>query len=71
MLGGLFAERAVLFENETIGIVLLVFIAVVVSLLTLGAFERNLHSRCFSSHIENSITKKLHPLTGVIVVYHI
>lgn len=64
MLGVLFAERAILFENQSVGIVSLIFNGIVVSMLAFGAFERYFGSRCFNCHIENSITKKLHPSSG-------
>ena len=45
----LFAEAAMLFELESIRIVLLVLLRVVVTLLALGANKSNLDS-CFVSH---------------------
>jgi hypothetical protein len=61
MLGVLFAYGAIFFEFETVGIVALIFETVVVSVLALGALERNLHSRRFGSHWLKLHTKKLHP----------
>ena len=41
MFGVLLAERAILFENQSVGIVLLVLDAVIVSMLAFRAFECN------------------------------
>ena len=58
----LFADGAVFFEFETVGIVALVFEAIVVAVFAHGAFERDLHSRGFNSHLcENSIQKNYTP----------
>ena len=46
----LFAEAAMLFELESVGVVFLVLFRVVVSLLALGANQGNLDS-CFISHV--------------------
>ncbi len=39
MLGMFFAERAILGKRNPVGIVALIFIAVVISVLALGAFQ--------------------------------
>ena len=46
-----FANGAVFFELQTIGIVALVLETVVVAVMTLGALERDFHSRGFGSHL--------------------
>lgn len=59
----LFARRAVLLQLETIGIVALIFEAVVITVLALRALERDLHSRGFGSHGTKTPYKKITPLT--------
>ena len=56
-----FADGAVLFEFETVGVVALVFEAIVVAVFALGAFKRDLHSRGFDSHCEKTPYKKITP----------
>ena len=41
MLGVLFAERAVLGHGKPVGVVTLILVAVVISVLAFGAFERD------------------------------
>ena len=53
----LLAERAVLAQNKSVGIVLLVLNAVVVSMLAFRAFKRNFGSCRFGCHNQNSIQK--------------
>lgn len=48
--GVLLADGAVLLELETVGVVALIFEAVVISVLAFRTFERDLHSRRFGSH---------------------
>jgi hypothetical protein len=62
--GVLFAERTVFAHNESVGIVLLVLNAVIVSMLAFGAFKRNFGSCRFGCHNQNSI-QKITPLVGV------
>ena len=50
MNGVLLADGAVLLELETIGIVALVFEAVVIPVFAFRTFKRDLHSRGFGSH---------------------
>ena len=50
MHGVLLADGAVLLELETIGIVALIFEAVVIPVFAFRAFKRDLHSRGFGSH---------------------
>ena len=70
MLRVLFAERAVLAHNESVGIVLFVLDTVVVSTLALRAFKRNFGSCRFGCHNQNSI-QKITPLFGCVnKVYH-
>jgi len=57
----LFAERAVLGKNESIGIVLLILNAVIVSSFALGALKRNFGSCRFGCHNQNSIQKNYTP----------
>ena len=64
MLRVLFAERAILAQNESIGIVFLVFQTIVVSVLALRAFKRNFGSCRFGCHNQNSI-QKITPLNRV------
>ena len=66
----LLAERAVLFQNKPVGIVLLVLDAVIISMLAFRAFECNFGSCRFCCHIENSIQKNYTPLRCVNKVYH-
>ena len=58
----LFADGAVLLDFKTIGIVALILEAVVISVLALGAFERDLHSRRFRCHLSKTPYKKITPL---------
>jgi hypothetical protein len=46
----LFAERAVLGNHKSVGIVLLVFDAVIVSMLAFGTFKSNFGSCRFDCH---------------------
>lgn len=64
MNGVLFAHGAILFQFETVGVVPLILKAVVISVLALGAFERNLHSRGFGSHCVKTPYKKIAPRLG-------
>lgn len=64
MISRLLAERTILLENQSVGIVLLVLERVVVSVFALRAFKRDLGSRCFSCHNRKLRTKKLHPFSG-------
>ena len=57
MVGVLFAERTILAEYESVGIVSLVLDRIVVSMLAFGAFKCYFGSRRFNCHIENSIQK--------------
>ena len=66
----LLAERTVLFQDQSVGIVLLVLDAVIVSMLAFRAFECNFGSCRFCCHIENSIQKNYTPLRCVNKVYH-
>ena len=61
MIGVLFAERAVLAQNKSVGIVLLVFDAVIVSMLAFGALERDFGSCRFSCHNSKTPYKKITP----------
>ena len=61
MFGVLSAERTILAENQSVGIVLLVLNAVVVSVLTFGALERDFVSRRFNCH-NKTPCKKITPL---------
>ena len=60
----LLAERAVLAHYKSVGIVLLVLNAVIVSMLAFGAFKRNFGSCRFGCHNQNSI-QKITPLIRV------
>ena len=53
----------VLFQLKTIGIVALIFEAVIITVLALRALERNLHSRRFGSHGSKTPYKKITPLS--------
>lgn len=64
MRGVLFADRAVFFQLETVGVVTLVLEAVVIPVLALGTLERNFHSGGFRCHSLKLHTKKLHPFSG-------
>ena len=70
MFGVLLAERAILFENQSVGIVLLVLDAVIVSMLAFRAFECNFGPCRLCCHIANSIQKNYTPLRCVNKVYH-
>ena len=59
----LFARGAILFQLKTIGIVALIFEAVIITVLALRALERNLHSRRFGSHGSKTPYKKITPLS--------
>ena len=61
MLRVLLAERAVLAQNKSVRIVLLVLNAVVVSMLAFRAFKRNFGSCRFGCHNQNSIQKNYTP----------
>ena len=63
MFGVLSAERTVLAHNESIGIVLFVLNAVVISLFAFRTFKRDFRSSGFSFTCHNQKTpyKKLHP----------
>ncbi len=66
----LLTERTVFVHNESVGIVLLVFNTVVVSMLAFRAFKRNFRSSGFNCHNKNSI-QKITPLIGCVkLVYH-
>lgn len=65
MNGVLVAELAVLFDLDTVGIVLLVLVVVVVALFALGAGERNLISLRVSHDCLLKTHLKIHPLRGV------
>ena len=58
----LLADGAVLFQLETVGVVALIFEAVVIAVLALRALERYLHSRGFGSHRKKTPYKKITPL---------
>ena len=57
----LLADRAIFFEFETVGIVTLVFEAIVIAVFALGALKRDLHSRGFDSHCVKTPYKKITP----------
>ena len=57
----LLAGRTILFELKTIGIVLLVLEAIVIAILALGAFKRDLQARRFGSHCVKTPYKKITP----------
>jgi hypothetical protein len=59
----LFAERAVLGHYKSVGIVLFVFNAVIVSMLAFGTFESNFGSCRFDCHNKTPY-KKITPLFG-------
>ena len=63
MIRVLSALRAVLGKNDSIGVVLLVLNAIVVSALAFSAFKRNFGSCRFGCHNQNSI-QKITPLGG-------
>ena len=63
MHGMLFADRAIFVEFETVGVVALILETIVISVLALGALERDLHSRRFGSHWLKTPYKKITPLT--------
>ncbi len=69
MNGVLFADGAVLFQFETIGIVTFIFKTVVVAVFALRALERDFHSRRFCSHWFKTPYKKINtPLRCVKLV---
>ena len=57
----LFAERAVLIQSQSVGIVLLVLDTVVISVFAFRAFKRDFGSCRFGCHIENSMQKNYTP----------
>ena len=58
----LFAERAVFGNDKPVGVVALVFIAVIVAVLTFCALEGDFCSYlCLCCHFGKLRTKKLHP----------
>jgi hypothetical protein len=57
VLSVLFAERAILAHNESIGIVLLVLHRIVVSALTFSTFKSDFSSCRLGCHNQNSIQK--------------
>jgi hypothetical protein len=61
MIGVLLAERAVLAENESIGIVLLILHRIVVSALAFRAFKSDFRSCCLGCHNKTPY-KKITPL---------
>lgn len=65
MNGVLFADRAILFQFQTVGIVALILETVVIAVLALGTLERNFSSRRFGSHFKKTPYKKITPLFGV------
>ena len=70
MFGVLLAERTVLVQSQSVGIVLFVLDAVVVSVLTFGTFERNFSSSGFGCH-NKTPCKKITPRLGCAnKVYH-
>ena len=58
----LFANGAVFFKLQTIGIVALIFKAVVIAVMALRAFEGDFHSRRFGSHVKTPYKKITPPL---------
>lgn len=63
----LLAERTVLVDRQSVGIVLLIFKRIVISVLAFRTLERDLRSCGFSSHIEKTPYKKITPLFQVLV----
>ena len=61
MFGMFLAERAVLGKYKSVGIVLFILDAVIVSMLAFGTFERDFGSCRFGCHIKNSIQKNYTP----------
>ena len=63
MLRVLLAERAILRNGESVGVVTLVFITVVIAVLALGTFKSYFGSYvCFLSHFgKNSVQKNYTP----------
>ena len=62
MLGVFFAERAIFVDSKPVGIVALIFIAVVIAVLANRALKRYFSSDlCLRSHFGKLRTKKLHP----------
>ena len=55
--GMLLAERAVLGKNKSVGIVLFVFDAVIVSMLAFGTFKRDFGSCRFGCHSKTPYKK--------------
>ena len=66
----LFAERAVFAQNKSVGIVLLVLKAVVVSTLAFGAFKSDFGSCRLGCHIKNSIQKNYTPWSAITILTH-
>ena len=66
----LFAERAVLGNHKSVGIVLLVFDAVIVSMLAFGTFKSNFGSCRFDCHNKTPY-KKITPLSGAYIKFTI
>lgn len=65
MRGVLSAYGAILFEFKTVGIVALILKAVIITVMTLGALERDFHSRGFGSHYKTPY-KKITPRFGCV-----
>ena len=62
MLGVLLAERAILRNGESVGVVTLVFITVVIAVLALRTFKSYLGSYvCLLSHFGKTPYKKITP----------
>ena len=71
MIGVLFAERAVLAENESVRIVLLVLNCVIVSMLAFCAFKSDFSSCRLGCHNQNSIQKNYTPRSGAYIEFSI
>ena len=65
MNGVLLAERAILFELQPFGIVLLVLGRIVISLLALCAFKRNFRS-VYGSHLCKNSMQKNHTIARCV-----
>ena len=61
MFGVLLAERTILVQNKSVGIVLLIFHRVIVSAFALGAFKSDFRSCGLGCHNQNSIQKNYTP----------
>ena len=71
MLGVLLAERAILRNGESVGVVTLVFITVVIAVLALRTFKVILVlTSAFLAILEKLRTKKLHPRLSANLLYH-